>query len=1581
MNSQQIKHAGLIAAAAFVYAGHVQAQLSAVLTDFGISPPIPATYDAYQLATPSGANSPDGLNYYFDNSVPPGQTFTTGTNANGFILNSLSIRTAGDSGGLPGGGQSYTLRLYSVAGNAATLLATYVSQPAFTYTSAQWLQWGGLGLGLQSNKKYAYTFSRNSAGWENLANVGGNLYTNGEVALIPADGGTITYGGSHNYDASFLASMSLATSLVANPPSALPSGTVTSGSIVTLTTPPAVGPGTIGYQWRTDGGAGGALTNIPGANSVTLPVNTAGYVIGASYKFAVVVTNASQSATSSVVNVSVTVGLTGNANLYDAGGSFTPWPNSTNQLTGGGDGDGLNYYNDNSPLPGQTFSTGNHPFGYLFKSLTLGTGGGTSSGTDTAQSYTIHIYSITNNLASLIATFTSQNLTFTYGNFLTWDGMPRLILNPNSTYAYAFRRNTTGWAGMASSPNTTNRYDGGQICLIPAGGGAIVPGNSGLADAVFSAELEPLGNKTFYDYDEFSDSFWKIINRNNGVPLISSAVGSSQSHSASFGIEEEFQVLYNFEDDTYKLRAHDTWQCIEAKNAALSVGTEVVENPNYANAPHQHWRLMDVGNGYYLIVNKASGLVLQTDGGNPANVTLASPVAGDTRQQWRFDYFYHYPKKGLGQGNPDWNRFGLSWAKDWAKFTDTSTYPPHFNYAPMQHRIGWDGLEENMATDCAPMLTNAKPVFLLGYNEGDRPDQANFPSWQAVEKWPYFLSANMPLVSPVTSLGAEWGWLRPFYEGCWANGYRVDYSAMHWYSYPSADAVLNHAQWIYGNWGNRVWITEFCNIAFGFTGTWSEENAYDALHEYLWRVEDHHATARHAWFPQAYDPNPQPWDRWGVNAAMYKADWNTLTALGEMWGAYDGDRTIRTQQPYYLHSRWQSQRVTAWAGSNTVDHSTINVGGAEQQIALIDAGSGRYYIETALDGRRLSYNGSELAWVGGSTTGIDVEWTVTSAGSGFYWVNNPGHSVTLRGRCWRDGYGAPYSIYYDVDTMGNPNSGQETMFRFIKPYFAVNLNNEVSRYTFEGNANDQTAMNNHGKISPTGVSFVGGYGGGLAMQFDGTSGYIQVPAKVLQQKPWSPNTSFSIAFWMKTTQTGGAGSQWTVGRGIVDGDVAGAASDFGISLVGNKVAFGSGKGVADSISAKNITSSTIVNNGQWHHVVATRKADGGMELFVNGVSQGTAAGPSQNRFSPELVRFGGLLSGSNFYSGVLDDVRFFAYAMHSSQVASMITNVPAPWIAADVGSPGYSGYANIKSGIWTVGGGGSDIGNEWDQFHYLHQPATGDKALIARITSLPTTWDGKSITNSKIGLMFRESTAAGSKFVNLTYNHSQGLQLQYRSETNAPAGVAATIPTSSAPFWLKLERFGDIFLAYRAVTPGAPTDSEWVYIGAHTNTISTNALAGVATTSRDNNTISRASLTSLQLNSVVLSPGAAWRMQKFGSPANVGNAADSADYPDADGINNLWERAFGYEPTVVNTNAWPFAGIESNYVTLTYRRSTAATDLLFQTVWSSNFNAWSSDEVTDSLLSVTNGVETRRSKVPMNSRDHLFLRLRLTPQP
>jgi hypothetical protein len=61
----------------------------------GTDAPSPGLYDISQLLTTGQTNMPDGLNYYTDNATEPGQTFTTGTNGAGYMLNSVTVKTGG----------------------------------------------------------------------------------------------------------------------------------------------------------------------------------------------------------------------------------------------------------------------------------------------------------------------------------------------------------------------------------------------------------------------------------------------------------------------------------------------------------------------------------------------------------------------------------------------------------------------------------------------------------------------------------------------------------------------------------------------------------------------------------------------------------------------------------------------------------------------------------------------------------------------------------------------------------------------------------------------------------------------------------------------------------------------------------------------------------------------------------------------------------------------------------------------------------------------------------------------------------------------------------------------------------------------------------------------------------------------------------------------------------------------------------------------------------------------------------------------------------------------------------------------
>ncbi len=286
-----------------ILAGSVRAQ---TLTDLGSTAPTPGPSDITQFNTTGNQTAPDGLNYYTDNQVghdagEPGQTFTTGTGASGYTLTSVSFMTAG-LGSYSGIGtpEGYYLHIYSVAGGTAAVIQTYTSSP-ITFNDGDWLQWSGLSNSLAPNATYAYSFGLTTAGtgWEAIGVSSVNPYAGGEIGLIPVAGGAITFGASHGFDAIFDLGFEVPIFAVAGTPTISPTNNpVYAGTPVTLTEA-ASGQVPLSYQWQTDGGTGGSLTNIPGATVSNLTINTSGLAAGA-YNYDVVVTNAYSASTSAV---------------------------------------------------------------------------------------------------------------------------------------------------------------------------------------------------------------------------------------------------------------------------------------------------------------------------------------------------------------------------------------------------------------------------------------------------------------------------------------------------------------------------------------------------------------------------------------------------------------------------------------------------------------------------------------------------------------------------------------------------------------------------------------------------------------------------------------------------------------------------------------------------------------------------------------------------------------------------------------------------------------------------------------------------------------------------------------------------------------------------------------------------------------------------------------------------------------------------------------------------------------------------------------------------------------------------------
>ncbi|MBC8097382.1 MAG: chitobiase/beta-hexosaminidase C-terminal domain-containing protein, partial [Akkermansiaceae bacterium] len=182
----------------------------------------------------------------------------------------------------------------------------------------------------------------------------------------------------------------------------------------------------------------------------------------------------------------------------------TPGPNDVPQLSIAGQVDkpnGLNYYTDNQSNhgngePGQTFTTPVAASGYVLNSVAIKTGGGTSSGTTTAQSYLLHIYSVNGSNVTVLTTYIATGFSFTNGHWLRWTGL-NVPFSPGSVYAYSFGKaaNTpAGWQSMGNAGG--NIYSGGELGLFPVAGGPITFSSSRSFDGVFNIGLTSTGVPT-----------------------------------------------------------------------------------------------------------------------------------------------------------------------------------------------------------------------------------------------------------------------------------------------------------------------------------------------------------------------------------------------------------------------------------------------------------------------------------------------------------------------------------------------------------------------------------------------------------------------------------------------------------------------------------------------------------------------------------------------------------------------------------------------------------------------------------------------------------------------------------------------------------------------------------------------------------------------------------------------------------------------------------------------------------------------------------------------------------------------------
>jgi regulation of enolase protein 1 (concanavalin A-like superfamily) len=167
-----------------------------------------------------------------------------------------------------------------------------------------------------------------------------------------------------------------------------------------------------------------------------------------------------------------------------------------------------------------------------------------------------------------------------------------------------------------------------------------------------------------------------------------------------------------------------------------------------------------------------------------------------------------------------------------------------------------------------------------------------------------------------------------------------------------------------------------------------------------------------------------------------------------------------------------------------------------------------------------------------------------------------------------------------------------------------------------------------------------------------------------------------------------------------------------------------------------------------------------------------------------------------------------------------------PFSDADIGGPAMTGSATYDPAtlVWTNNGGGGDIWNAADQFHFTYMSVTGDCVVTAQVlTQDPTNvW-------AKTGVMIRESTAAGSIFAMAAIASGNGHFMQWRGSTDGGAAYQGSTVAGSSPYWVRLTRSGSNF-----TMDASPDGSTWTLVYAQSVPMTAATLVGLATSAGDN---------------------------------------------------------------------------------------------------------------------------------------------------
>jgi hypothetical protein len=179
----------------------------------------------------------------------------------------------------------------------------------------------------------------------------------------------------------------------------------------------------------------------------------------------------------------------------------------------------------------------------------------------------------------------------------------------------------------------------------------------------------------------------------------------------------------------------------------------------------------------------------------------------------------------------------------------------------------------------------------------------------------------------------------------------------------------------------------------------------------------------------------------------------------------------------------------------------------------------------------------------------------------------------------------------------------------------------------------------------------------------------------------------------------------------------------------------------------------------------------------------------------------------------------------------------------DIGGASPTGTASYATGKWTVTGAGSEIWGTNDSCHFAYKALVGDGAIIAKVESV-----GDTGPSAKAGVMIRTSLEQGAPRAWMAIANRGEAEQNMRNLTvyggSYYANKVLPIANTTASYWLKLERIGNVITGYLS-----PDGTNWAAtdLGRIDGPLPATIYVGLVVSSTANGTPNRSVFSNVQI--------------------------------------------------------------------------------------------------------------------------------------